>query len=98
MKIVNKKKFIRSLSVTIFLIVFIIIILTNVSLSHSEIKYKKVVISSGDTLWSIAKYEQTNNNYFENSDVRDIIEVIKLTNNLNSSNLNIYDELIIPTV
>ena len=98
MKIVNRKKFIRSISITIFLVVFMIMILTNVSLSHSDIKYKKVAVSSGDTLWSLAKYEKSNNPYFENSDIRDIVEIIKTSNNLKTSNINVYDELLIPTI
>ncbi len=98
MKIVNRKKFIRSISITIFLILFMIIIFTNVSLSHSEIKYKQIAVSSGDTLWSLAKYEKSNNPYFEDTDIRDIIEVIKTSNNLKSSNINAYDELLIPTI
>ena len=98
MKIVNRRKFVRSISITVGLIVFMIIVLTNVSLSHSEIKYKQIAVSSGDTLWSLAKYEKSNNPYFEDADIRDIIEVIKTSNNLKSSNINAYDELLIPTI
>lgn len=98
MKIVNKKKFIRSISITIGLVVFIILILINTSFSHTEIVYKKVAIISGDTLWSIAKHEKNNNLYFEDKDIRDIVDEIKFLNNLNSSNLKIGDELNIPII
>lgn len=98
MRIVNKKKFIRSMSITIGLIIFIILILANISFSHTEIKYKEIAISSGDTLWNIAKFEKSNNVYFEDKDIRDIIDEIKYTNKLNSSNLNIGDKLSIPTI
>ena len=57
MRQINKSKFIRSTSIPIGLIIFLILILSNVSFSHTEISYKEISVSSGDTLWSIAKYE-----------------------------------------
>ena len=98
MRRINKRKFIRSTSITICLIVFLILMLANVSFSHAEINYKEIAVSSGDTLWSIARYEQNNNLYFEDKDVRDIIDEIKFVNNLSSSNLSIGDKLSIPTI
>lgn len=98
MKIVNKKKFIRSISITICLIIFVILMLINTSFSHTEINYKKISVISGDSLWSIAKYEKENNVYFEDKDIRYIVDEIKYVNNLNTSNLNIGDELTIPTI
>ena len=98
MRRINKRKFIRSMSITIGLIIFLILMLSNVSFSHTEVGYKEIAVSSGDTLWSIAKYEQDNNIYFESKDVRDIIAEIKLLNNLNNSNLSIGDKLSIPTI
>jgi len=95
MKIVNKKKFIRSVSL---LIIFIILLLINTSFSHTETNYKKISVISGDTLWSIAKQEKNNNGYFKNKDIRDIIDEIKYINNLSSSNLNVGDELTVPTI
>lgn len=98
MKIVDMKKFIRSISIIIGLIIFIILILVNTSFSHTEVSYKQIYISSGDTLWNIAKYEKENNVYFEDKDIRYIIDEIKYINNLNTSSLNIGDELNIPIV
>lgn len=98
MKIVNKKKFIRSLSISISFIVFIIILFINTSFSHTEIKLKTVYISSGDSLWSIAKYEKINNVYFENKETRDIIDEIRYINNLENSNLKVGQELNIPII
>ena len=98
MKIINKRKFIRSLSVTITLIIFIILLSINTSFSHTETTYKKISIMSGDSLWSIAKFEKNNNIYFENRDIRDIIDEIKYINHLNTSELNIGDQLTIPTI
>ena len=72
MKIVNKRKFIRSTSITIGLIVFLILMLSNISFSHTEVIYKDIYVCSGDTLWSIAKYERDNNLYFENIKMHNI--------------------------
>lgn len=98
MKIVNKKKFIRSISIIIALIIFIILMLINTSLSYTEVSYKQIYISSGDTLWNIAKYEKENNIYFQNKDIRYIIDEIKYINDINTSNLNVGDELRIPII
>ena len=98
MKIVNVKKFIRSISITIGLIMFIILMLINTSFSHTETTYKTISVISGDNLWSIAKYEKENNIYFIDKEVRDIIDEIKYLNNLSSSNLNIGDKLSIPII
>ena len=98
MRTVNKKNFIGSMNITILLIILLIILLSNISFSHTEVNYKEIAVSSGDTLWSIARYEQDNNIYFEDKDVRDIIYEIKLLNNLTNSSLNIGDKLSIPTI
>jgi len=98
MRIVNKKKFIRSTGITIGLIIFLMMLLSNISLSHVETKYKEIAVSSGDTLWSLAQYEKNNNLYFENKDIRDIIVEIKRLNNLSNSNLKVGDKLNIPTI
>lgn len=95
---IDKRKFIRSTSITISLILFIILLLSNISFSHTEVSYKEIAVCSGDTLWSIARYEKNNNVYFEDTDVRDIIDEIKYINNLKNSNLSVGDKLTIPTV
>lgn len=97
MKIVNRKRFITSISITIGVIFFIILLFVNISFSHAETNYKKIAVSCGDTLWNIAKYEKTNNEYFENKEIRDIIDEIKYTNHLSTSNINVGQELSIPT-
>ena len=98
MRIVNKRRFFKSISITIGLIIFLLILLSNISFSHTEIQYKEITINSGDTLWNIAKYEKSNNIYFANKDIRDIVSEIKLLNNLNNSNLNIGEKISIPTI
>lgn len=98
MRKINKKKFIKSTSITVSLIFFIILFISNISFSHTEISYKKINIISGDTLWSIAKYEKCNNPYFENKDIRDIVDEIKYVNKLGNNNLKIGDNLTVPTI
>ncbi len=98
MKIVNLKKFIRSMC-CILLIVFVLsIICAKDSLSHKKIECITIRVSKGDTLWSIASDLQKNNDYYKNKDIRYIVFDIKNTNNLESSNLQINQELMIPII
>lgn len=88
MRIVNKKKFVKRISIIIGVISILFICFSNISFSKGEVKTKTIYVSSGDTLWTIAKQEQENNIYYEDSDIRDIIYQIKKINNLkNESNL-----------
>lgn len=98
MKIVDKRKFIRSLIVIGGIILLISFIFVNKTLSHAETSYKKIYVSSGDTLWNIAQQQKNTNLYFEDKDIRSIIDEIKYTNNLNTSNLEIGQELNIPII
>ena len=98
MRIVNKKKFIRSISILVGIVVFFILVMANKCFSHTEVNYKKISVISGDSLWNIAKYEKSNNKYFQNKDIRCIVDEIKYMNNLNTSNLKIGDELTIPVI
>ena len=65
MKIVNVKKFIRTISILVILIL-IIILFSNKTYSKVDTKYKEESIILGDTLWSISQEEAKNNKYFEN--------------------------------
>lgn len=98
MRIVNKKKFIRSIGIIISLVIFIILLLINTSFSHTEINYKQISVINGDSLWNIAKYEQGNNPYFYNKTTRDIVTEIKCINHLDTSDLKVGDQLTIPTI
>ena len=98
MKIVDKRKFIRSLVLIFVFLMFITFAFINKSFSHTEVSYKKVYVSSGDTLWNIAKLEKNNNAYFENKDIRDIVYELQTTNNLTNSSLNVGQELNIPII
>lgn len=97
MVIKNKKKFVRAILLIIGISVLINLILVSKAFSHAELKYKTISVSSGDTLWDIAKAEQTSNTYYKNKDIRDVIEDIKEINNLKNCNLNLGQTLEIAT-
>lgn len=98
-KIIDRKKFFRNTGILLAIIIFTVIIcMGSTVFSHKELKYKTKYVSSGETLWEIAKQEQNNNEYYYNKDIREIILNIKQVNNLNDSNLYINQELIIPTI
>ena len=65
MKIVNVKKFIRTISILVILIL-IIILFSNKTYSKVDTKYKEESIILGDTLWSISQEESKYYKYFEN--------------------------------
>ena len=96
MKIVNKRKFIRSNVILMILVGTIIIFATN-AYSNVETKYKEEYVCAGDTLWSIAQEELENNKYFEGKDIRYVVNELKNVNNLASSNLKEGDKLKIPS-
>ena len=98
MKIVNMKKFVRSIVLMFGILIILGFIFINKSFSHTETIYKKIFISPGDTLWTIAKYEKNNNEYFDNRDLREIIYELKRINDLNDSNLKVGQELNIPII
>ncbi len=83
MKIVNKRKFIQALLISILLILIISFCLFRVFGSNREeveatqIKY---TVCRGDTLWNIAQeYKQ------DNQDIRDYIYEVKKINNMTDS-------------
>ncbi len=93
LKIVNKKKFVRSIILVFLVIIGISFFVGSKSFSHAESKYKTIYVSKGDTLWSIAKEEQNTNEYYRNENIRNIIEQIKKVNKMSSSDLQINQEL-----
>ena len=95
LKIVNKRKVIRNI-IMLTTVLTGIMFFSHTSLSNTKISYKTIYTSAGDTLWSIAKEEQTQNEYYKNKDIRDIIEGIKQVNNLNSTDLSNNQKLDIP--
>ena len=96
-KIVNRKRFIRSTGILLAIIIFtVIIFIATKVFSHKELRYKTKYVSRRENIWKIATNEQKNNEYYKNEEVRNIIEDLKNINNLNTSNLYTNQELIIP--
>ena len=98
MKIKNIKKFIRSMLIILGIAIFIILLISKSTLSHKEIEYKKVYVSQGDTLWSIAKSNQINNNYYKGKDIRYILNDLIEINKLNNTNIQVNQQLLIPQI
>lgn len=98
MRIVDKKKFFKMLLIIIGTIIILSFCFSNKSFSKGEIKTKTIYVSSGETLWAIAKEEQSTNTYYEDKDIRDIIKEIKILNELtNSSDIKVGQKLEIHT-
>lgn len=97
LKIVNKKKFIRSLAIIMISILFLLFVGLSNTYSKGEVRYKEEYVYAGDTLWSIAEEELKENKYYENEDIRNIINEIRNINNMDSANLKVGQKIQIPT-
>lgn len=96
MRIVDKTKFFRMIFLLGGLLILLIIFCSN-TYSTTEIKYKEEFITSGDTLWKISQNELENNKYFENKDIREVVNKIKTINNLQDTKyLSEGQKIIIP--
>lgn len=96
MKIVNRKKFIRMITIILGILLVMFFYFSNSSFSKEEIKTKTIYVSNGDTLWTIAEEEQETNPYYQEKDIRTIIHEIKKLNYLpNNSNLTVGQKLIL---
>lgn len=98
MKIVNIKKFVRSITIVILIIIGLSLLISKTTYSHGEKQYKTIYVSNGDTLWSIAKSNQETNDYYKEKDIRYIINDIAKINNIENSNIKINQELLIPVI
>lgn len=81
MRIVNRKKFIRSMAIVIFLLVA----LFNISVAKSNTPEAEIItytISQNETLWSIAKQFTP-----DNKDIRQTIYEIEKLNNLDNATI-----------
>ena len=96
-RIVNKRKFMRSLIIIVALVATSFIGF-NCTYSKTEISYREDYIFKGDTLWSIAEKEVATNEYYKNKDIRDVIYEIKELNNLQDGNLKIGQKILIPEI
>ena len=93
MKIEKQKKTLKRIILLAFFIAILIVIFCTTTFSYKEHAYKIIQVSDGETLWSIAKFEKENNEYYKNKDIREIVNEIKITNNLDSCNLKSGQEL-----
>jgi LysM repeat protein len=75
------------------MIVCLSILFSKQSLSHGDLKQKKIVVGQGDTLWNIASTEIASNNYYEGKEIRNVIDQIKEINELKNSSLYVGQEL-----
>jgi len=98
MRIANVRKFIRSILIIMVTILCFTLFINKSTLSHGETEYKTIYVSEGDTLWNIAKSNQKNNGYYKDKDVRYIINDLIKINNLNTSTVNVNQELKIPQI
>ena len=96
MKIVNKKKFLKSIGI-VCLIVILIIMISNKTYSNANQKYKEEYIYSGDSLWKIATKEKEENSYFKGKDIRTIVYEIKNINSLDKADVYNGQKILIPT-
>lgn len=99
MKIVNKKKFLRSMMMLIGLVILIVLgVITTTTYSKTEIGYKEDYVLKGDTLWSIAEQEVNQNEYYKNKDIREVMYEIRQLNHITNDNLEIGQKIIIPNL
>ena len=98
MKIVNFKKFIRSIIIMLLVIIGLSLLISKSTYSHGEKQYKTVYVTKGDTIWSIAKSNQESNEYYKGKDIRYIMADLAQINNIEKSNLKINQELLVPVI
>lgn len=80
MKIVNKTKFIKSILILTFAIIFIITVISRVNEKQIDYVQEEYVVQKGDTLWNIASEYAS-----EHQDLREYIYQLKQVNNIDSS-------------
>ena len=88
MKIVNKKRFVLSITIFITIIISIFnLVFANVEKSKTVVEHTVVC---GETLWSIAtEYKK------EGQDIREYIYQIRKINNLEDCSLNVGQDILI---
>lgn len=98
MRKLNVKRIMKLIVVMVVLVIMILLFIHSTSLSYRDTQYREIYVCSGDTLWDIAKLEQQNNDYYKGKDIREIIFDIKKVNNLSSSDLNINQKILVPSL
>lgn len=96
MKIVNKRKFIRMISI-LLIILLALIFFSKSTYSKVNVTYKESYICNGDTLWSIANEQCIENEYFQGKDIRYIVNELKQVNNLKTCDVYVGEKIKIPT-
>ena len=96
LKIANLPRFLLSIIVLLGVITGIFLFINKPTLSHDDISFETTYVAKGDTLWTIAKREIQDNKYYENKDVRYVVQDLKEVNGLNDSSLSIGQKLLIP--
>lgn len=96
MKIVNVKRFIRSIILVLGVMVILSLMLVKPTFSYKELEYKAIYVSEGETLWGLAEELQESNEYYKGKDVRYIIDSLMNINNLNSKTLAVGQKLQVP--
>lgn len=97
LRIVNKKKFIKTNVVIIMLLILFVFAFINMASSNTSIGYKVDYVVQGETLWDIAKREAEMNKYYEGADIRDIVYNLREINHLENANVTEGVELKIPS-
>ncbi len=87
----KKNKLFKFLLTIMFISAILIPITGYAAKGNNTIKYKRVIVYPGDTLWSIAS-----ENNESNSDIRKIIYKIRTANNLDTAIIMPGQELMIP--
>ena len=93
-KIADKKRFVFSIILMVFISLIIIMTLASRNKAYStkyEEKYLEMTVARGDTLWGIAL-----NNKPDSYDTREIVYEIMMVNNLKDSKISPGDVIKIP--
>lgn len=97
-RVINLRRFVMSIIILLGVIFSILAMLSKTTYSHGEIDYKIRYVTKGETLWSIAKEQLLENEYYSDKDIRFIIEDLREINNLKNGNVTANQELKIPTI
>lgn len=84
LKVVNRKKFVKSILTIVFIFVLGFMVINSVLASNETVETKEIeyVVCKGDTLWKIAdKYK------LDNQDPREYIYEVKKINNMTSASI-----------
>jgi len=95
MKIVNTKKFLRSILIIIGITILLSLMIGNKTFSHKDVEYEELYVSNGDTLWTIAS-NLRESTYYKDKDVRYIIDDLTKINELETKDLSVDQKLLIP--